>query len=104
MDPETHVDANAPSPNEVRRIVHYSGRVQGVGFRYCARQTAEAFAVTGCVRNLPDGRVQLVVEGDTSEVEAFLAELAARMAPNIRHVDVQRETPTGEFTAFEIRF
>ncbi|RIK69805.1 MAG: acylphosphatase [Planctomycetota bacterium] len=104
MNPDPHVDPNAPSPNAERRIVHYSGRVQGVGFRYCARQTAEGFSVTGSVRNLPDGRVQLVVEGNDSQVEAFLAELAARMAPNIRHVDAQRETPTGEFTAFEIRF
>lgn len=104
MNPDPHVDPNAPSPNVERRIVHYSGRVQGVGFRYCARRTAEEFAVTGTVRNLADGRVHLVVEGGAAQVEAFLAELATRMAPNIRHVDMQRETPTGEFTSFEIRF
>ncbi|MEX2188172.1 MAG: acylphosphatase [Pirellulales bacterium] len=85
-------------------MVHYAGRVQGVGFRYCARQTADGFAVSGFVRNLPDGRVHLVVEGESAVLEAFLAELAARMGRNIRHTEDQAEAPTGEFSAFEIRF
>ena len=50
-----------------RRVVHYSGRVQGVGFRYTVRTLATRFAVTGFVRNLADGRVQLVVEGGPGE-------------------------------------
>lgn len=104
MESDSQDEATVAPQSEERRIVHYSGRVQGVGFRYAARQTACGFAVTGWVRNLADGRVQLVVEGDLSEVEAFLAELAARMGPNIRHADVRRESATGEFAAFEIRF
>lgn len=50
----------------------YSGRVQGVGFRYAVHKTATGFEVTGHVKNLPDGRVELVVEGTKEELGAFL--------------------------------
>jgi acylphosphatase len=87
-----------------RREVFFTGRVQGVGFRYTARDIAADFAIAGYVRNLDDGRVHLVAEGETAELDAFLARLAARMQPNIRHVDERPGEPTGEFTLFEIRF
>lgn len=51
--------------------VHYSGNVQGVGFRYTAKSVATGFEVTGTVRNLADGRVELVAEGTKEELEAF---------------------------------
>ena len=51
--------------------VFYSGSVQGVGFRYTAKAVAAGFEVTGTVRNLPDGRVELVAEGTRAELEAF---------------------------------
>jgi acylphosphatase len=50
----------------------YSGRVQGVGFRYTAKTVATGYEVTGTVRNLPDGRVELVAEGSKDELDAFL--------------------------------
>ena len=53
-----------------RAQVFYSGRVQGVGFRYSAREVACGCEVTGFVRNLPDGRVELVVEGEEAEIKA----------------------------------
>lgn len=52
--------------------VHYEGRVQGVGFRWTVRRLAKEFDVTGTVRNLPDGRVELVAQGENGEVTAFL--------------------------------
>lgn len=52
----------------------YSGRVQGVGFRYSVKQTASGFDVAGTVKNLPDGRVELVASAsDAEELDAFLA-------------------------------
>ena len=53
--------------------IFYSGRVQGVGFRYTAKTVAAGFEVTGTVRNLPDGRVELIAEGARAELEAFRA-------------------------------
>jgi acylphosphatase len=55
--------------------VLYSGRVQGVGFRFTARQIAAGYEVNGWVKNLPDGRVELQATGEAEELEAFLAEI-----------------------------
>ena len=54
------------------RQVFYEGRVQGIGFRYTVRQIATGFDLTGSVRNLPDGRVELLASGESGEVDAFL--------------------------------
>jgi acylphosphatase len=51
--------------------IFYSGHVQGVGFRFTAKTVAAGFEVTGTVRNLPDGRVELTAEGARAELEAF---------------------------------
>src|SRR5919108_5223232 len=56
--------------------VFYEGHVQGVGFRFTVRHIANGFDVTGWVRNLPDGRVELQVTGDESEVRTFLDRIA----------------------------
>jgi len=56
--------------------VHYEGRVQGVGFRWAARNLAMEYDVSGTVKNLPDGRVELVARGDGEEVDDFLTAIA----------------------------
>ena len=56
--------------------VFYEGNVQGVGFRWSVRHAAKGFDVTGWVRNLPDGRVELQVTGNEDEVRAFLDNIA----------------------------
>jgi acylphosphatase len=63
-----------------RVTVFYSGRVQGVGFRVTVRQIARGFDVTGAVRNLFDGRVELVAEGEKGEVTALKASPPATSA------------------------
>jgi acylphosphatase len=85
----------------VCRLIHYSGRVQGVGFRYTAQRLARAFAVTGTVRNLADGRVELRAEGDPDEVERYLQALQQRMDEYITAIGVEDESPHG-FTEFRI--
>jgi acylphosphatase len=64
--------------------VHYEGRVQGVGFRATVRWIVEGFEVTGWVRNLPDGRVELWAQGEKREVEDFL--LAIRQSELAGHI------------------
>jgi acylphosphatase len=88
-----------------RAQVHYSGRVQGVGFRYGARETACGFEVAGFVRNLYDGRVELVAEGEEEEVKAFLEAIrTGHLGGYIRNVTVNWQEATGEFAGFGIRF
>jgi acylphosphatase len=84
------------------RRVYYSGRVQGVGFRYTSQHIARSFDVAGYVRNLPDGRVELVAEGAPAEVDEFLRAIRAAMDRYIVDVTVEScppsPSPPGEFT------
>jgi acylphosphatase len=102
-DPFVEAIVTEPTAHE-RREIHYGGWVQGVGFRYTARRIAAGHNVRGYVRNLRDGRVQLVVEAAPQEIERYLAELAQTMARYIDSVDVQTGEATGEFVGFDIRF
>jgi len=77
----------------VRRRGYYSGRVQGVGFRLTSQQLAGDHAVGGYVRNLPDGRVELVAEGEEAEVDALLEAVHRRMHDFIRNFQVVAEPP-----------
>lgn len=79
----------------IAKLVHYSGQVQGVGFRYTAMGIAQDFTVAGYVRNLYDGRVELWAEGDSAEVERFLEAIARRMAENIAEQRQRDESPRG---------
>jgi acylphosphatase len=85
------------------RRVHFSGRVQGVGFRYTTVRIAAAFRVAGYVQNLPDGTVRVVAEGDPSELERFIAEVRAQMSAYIRDVQSDAVPATGQFDDFVIR-
>jgi acylphosphatase len=84
-----------------RRHVYYSGRVQGVGFRMVSHQLARGFDISGYVRNLPDGRVELVAEGPEAEVSRFLAAIRREFAGMIRSeqatTEPLSETPGREF-------
>jgi acylphosphatase len=87
-----------------RHAVFYSGNVQGVGFRYTARRIAAGFKVVGYVRNLPDGRVELVVEGESHEVTRFLDQVRETMRDYIKQIASDKSPARGEFDRFEIRF
>ncbi|RKX29842.1 MAG: acylphosphatase [Verrucomicrobia bacterium] len=82
---------------------HFSGRVQGVGFRYTVYQVAKEFEVSGYVRNLADGRVCLEAEGRQSEVESFLETVRDRMDGLIREVEDTTDTRSAFFSGFSIR-
>lgn len=86
-----------------RQSVHFSGRVQGVGFRYSTLQTAKEYAVSGFVRNLDDGRVLLVAEGEQTEVQAFCDTVAERLSPFIRQsVVVEENAEKASYRGFVI--
>ena len=86
-----------------QREVYYAGSVQGVGFRYTVRSLAGRFEVTGFVRNLPDGRVHLVAEGEAAEVAAFLDAVKAEMSHYINGAEDRARPASGRFRDFEIR-
>lgn len=88
----------------IRRTVLFSGRVQGVGFRFTAQSLAADFSVTGYVRNLPDGRVELVAEGRRDELDRFVAAIQRTMRENITSVEVRDEPAQGGFESFTIRY
>jgi len=87
----------------VCKRVKYSGDVQGVGFRYTTRAVASGFAVAGYVRNLCNGQVEVVAEGESDAVAGFLAAVAERMRGYVTGADINNETPAG-FVAFDIRY
>ncbi|WP_145248202.1 acylphosphatase [Aeoliella mucimassa] len=86
------------------REIHFSGQVQGVGFRYTTQSIASGLAVTGFVRNLPDGRVQLVAEGTASELDLLEHQLAERMEHRITDSKRQIRPATNQYQGFEIRY
>lgn len=87
----------------MRMMVLYSGRVQGVGFRYTTRTVAAGFDVCGTVRNLADGRVELVAEGERAELNAFREAIRDEgLAANIRDEAVTWSEAQGGFRGFEI--
>ena len=89
--------------NRHRMHIFYSGHVQGVGFRFTVKQVAAGFEVTGTVRNLPDGRVELMAEGTKTELEAFSEAIRdAGLAACIRHEDVHWSEARSDFRGFEI--
>ena len=94
------------SPDHAKCVrVFYSGRVQGVGFRLTAEEEAQQLGVVGWVRNLRDGRVELVAQGDEAILTKFLE--AVRTGPMrnfIQHVELSWSAPGESFDEFEIRY
>lgn len=84
--------------------VKYTGSVQGVGFRYTAERLAKAYPITGFVKNLADGSVEVAAEGEESNLQDFLSALRAEMNSRVDKVSLHWFAPTGEFKTFEIRF
>ena len=89
--------------NETRAIILVTGRVQGVFYRSCTRDAAQQIGVTGWVRNLPDGTVEAVFEGDMDKVQKMI-EWCRQGSPlsRVHKVEVLDETFTGEFDRFAV--
>jgi len=85
--------------------IFVSGRVQGVLFRYETRKTAKSLDVKGWVKNLPDGRVEVVAEGEKDKIDNLIEFLKkGPPAARVDKVDVKTEEYKGEFEDFNVRY
>lgn len=102
----THDTRRAVSGNswgvQERKTVHYSGRVQGVGFRWTVLRSLEGMPVSGFVRNLPDGRVELVLEGRPDAIDEALGRVRRALGHYIAAEERTTAPATGEFKGFRI--
>jgi len=81
----------------------FSGRVQGVGFRYTSKQVSDRFEVVGWVKNLPNGSVEMIVEGEASELKRYVAAVTSSTHGRVDDTQITKSNPTGEFVSMEIR-
>jgi acylphosphatase len=84
--------------------VYYSGRVQGVGFRFTAQDIARGLGVCGWVKNLPDGRVEILAEAEEDVLADFLSRLQHYFSRYIQDADTQLGAASGEYKSFSIEF
>ncbi len=90
-------------PNKLFQI-EYRGDVQGVGFRFTAQEVASNFNVVGYVKNLPNGNVEVLVEGEETEIQRFIEALEIKMAYFIRGKNQSVGEGLGKFKGFNIRY
>jgi acylphosphatase len=88
----------------VQKRVCFSGRVQGVGFRYATCAVAAKFKVTGTVKNLPDGRVELIAEAQAGEIDRFIDAIKNEMRSYVSDMTIEMAPPTGRFEDFRIAY
>jgi acylphosphatase len=86
-----------------RKIV-FSGRVQGVGFRFTALNIANRCQLTGYVRNIPDGDVEMVAQGAAEMIDECVRDIQDSFVGSISHIDIEEATPNPKITDFRITF
>ncbi len=91
-------------PMEKRIHVFFSGRVQGVGFRFTAVQIAQELGVCGWVRNMHDSRVEVVAEAREDALKDFLSRIESRFSRYIQYADVTWLDATQEYSDFGVKF
>lgn len=84
--------------------IYYSGRVQGIGFRFTAERLAVDLGLSGWVRNLPDNRVELLCEGREEDLHKLMGKIDDALSRYILRKEVNWTPASGEFAGFEIKF
>ena len=84
--------------------VYYSGRVQGVGFRFTAENLANKLGISGWVKNLNDGRVEILAEAEEDALKKFLSELGESFSRYIQNTEINWLDPLEKFQDFSIKF
>ena len=92
------------SDERVRWTILFAGTVQGVGFRYTTERVARSFSVAGVVRNLPDGRVEVVAEGARGELKRFVEAVEEAMTGYVRERQQTESPGTGQYRGFSVGF
>jgi acylphosphatase len=90
--------------DQTAKHVIFSGQVQGVGFRYTAKQIAQQYGATGFVRNLPDGTVEMLVQGPAQDVDNCLQEIQESFMGYIRDTHIEPAPCNARYTEFRITF
>lgn len=90
--------------DQTARQIIFIGEVQGVGFRYTTQRIASLHGVAGLVRNLPDGTVEMFIQGRTEDVDLCLHEIDLALAGHIHDRRVRHVPPRPDYTDFRVAF
>ncbi len=90
--------------SQAARHIIFKGRVQGVGFRYTAQRIASEFPITGYVRNMPDGSVETVIQGEEEDIQNCLTKIRDYFGGHIRDIDISPMVYNSRLKDFEITF
>jgi acylphosphatase len=88
----------------IAKRVYFDGEVQGVGFRYTAVRIASTRGIAGYVKNLSDGRVEILAEGPEAEVDSFIEEVRREMGSYIREMNTDIVPVSGNYKRFVVRY
>lgn len=86
------------------KLINFSGYVQGVGFRYTASRIAKRYDLTGYVKNLSNGDVEMLLQGPQDDIQDCLEDIADSFSSNIRNRDIKDVSADGRYSDFEIAF
>ena len=86
----------------IQAHIFFKGIVQGVGFRYTFLQNTQALKLTGWVKNLDDGRVEAVIEGEQEDIERLCKKLDEHFEGSIQNKEITYLEASGVFKAFQI--
>ena len=89
---------------DIAKHIIFSGRVQGVGFRYTARQIAARYGLTGFVRNLSDGTVEMFAQGRANDLAHCLRDIGESFAGYVRNTKIEDASPNTGYDEFSIAF
>ena len=89
---------------DIAKHIIFSGRVQGVGFRYTARRIALRYELSGCVKNLPDGSVEMFAQGKSQALDDALRDIGETFGSYIRDTNIQDQPPNPNLINFGISF
>jgi len=88
----------------IAKNIVFSGRVQGVGFRFTAQRIALRYELAGFVRNLPAGAVQMLIQGSAGDIDDCLRDISESFTGYIRDTKIEDAAISSEHTGFEIAF